>query len=156
MEITSFVLGMLTIVAVIILTAIVAGMVKISKLEKKSHNLYELCSSIEGDLRREIEKNNQDIWRQLENTGRDITMVERTIMQRIDKEIENTHRHVEHEIEVIHKHEEELHREIDQARKETGNAVHTVRTDLSSYIDSRIDKVIMKGTFDSSKQILNG
>ena len=68
-----------------------------------------------------------NIWRKFESTGRDITMVEKTIIN-----------------------------QIDQARQETGKAVHTVRTDLSSYIDSRIDKVVMKGTLDSSKQIING
>jgi hypothetical protein len=34
-EITSYVLGMLTIAAVLLLIALVVGMVKISKLEKK-------------------------------------------------------------------------------------------------------------------------
>ncbi len=130
MEITSFVLGMLTIVAVIILTVIVVGMVKISKLEKKSHNLYELCISIERDLRQEItnvydnmSREDECIRRIIEDTNRDINLVERTIMQRIDKD------------------EEEIHREINQTK---------------SYIDSRIDKVVASGSMKSSKQQLNG
>ena len=134
MEITSFVLGMLTIVAVIILTVIVVGIVKITKLENKTHNIYQLCTSIEGDLRREIDnvynnmsRENEEIRRVISDTNRDITMVEKTIMN-----------------------------QIDITRQETGKAVHTVRTDLNSYIDSRIDKVVAKGAIESSKQILNG
>jgi len=84
MEITSFVLGMLTIVAVIILTVIVVGMVKINKLEKQKQNLYQLCISIEGDLRRLIEE-----------THRDISDVENTIVQRIDEIDRETHREID-------------------------------------------------------------
>jgi hypothetical protein len=131
METTYFVLGMLTIVAVIILTALVVGMVKINKLEKKSHSLYELCVLIEGDLRHLIS-----------DTNREVTMVERTIMQRIDKEMEDAHRHIQHEVEEIQKHEENIHRDIDETRR---------------YIDSRIDKVVATGSLTSAKrQILNG
>jgi hypothetical protein len=134
MEITSFVLGMLTIVAVIILTVIVVGIVKITKLENKTHNIYQLCTSIEGDLRREIEKSNQEVWRQFENTGRDVTMVEKTIMNRIDQT------------------RQEWDRAIDEAHKAMGEMSFADRR----YIDSRIDKVVAKGTLDGSKQILNG
>ena len=84
METTYFVLGMLTIVAVIILTALVVGMVKINKLEKQKQNLYQLCISIEGDLRRLIEE-----------THRDISDVENTIVQRIDEIDRETHREID-------------------------------------------------------------
>ena len=119
MEITSFVLGMLTIVAIIILTVIVVGMVKITRLEKEKDSLYQLCAAVEGDLRRIIE-----------DTNRDITMVERTIMQRIDK-VDEEH----------NKHEDDIYREIIQTK---------------SYVDSRVDKVVAKGTLDGSKQLLKG
>ena len=130
MEITSFVLGMFTIVAVLIVTAIVVGMVKINQLKNKTENLTQLCAAIESDLRQEINNTNDSVWRQFESTGRDITMVERTIMQRIDK-VDEEH----------NKHEDAIHREIDQTK---------------SYIDSRIDKVIVKGTLDGSKQVIKG
>jgi hypothetical protein len=130
MEITSFVLGMLTIVAVLIVTAIVVGMVKINQLKNKTENLIQLCAAIESDLRQEINNTNDSVWRQFESTGRDITMVERTIMQRIDK-VDEEH----------NKHEDAIHREIDQTK---------------SYIDSRIDKVVVKGTLDGSKQVIKG
>ncbi len=134
MEITSFVLGMLTIVAVLIIAVIVVGMVKIIKQQNQTELLKQLCAAIESDLRREIDnvynnmnREDEEIRRVISDTNRDISMVEHTIMN-----------------------------QIDQARQETGKAVHTVRTDLSSYIDSRIDKVVAKGTLDGSKQILNG
>jgi predicted PurR-regulated permease PerM len=130
MEITSFVLGMLTIVAVLIVTAIVVGMVKINQLKNKTENLTQLCAAIESDLRQEINNTNDSVWRQFESTGRDITMVERTIMQRIDK-VDEEH----------NKHEDAIHREIDQTK---------------SYIDSRIDKVVVKGTIEGSKQVIKG
>jgi nitrogen fixation/metabolism regulation signal transduction histidine kinase len=134
MEITYFVLGMLTIVALVILTAVVVGMVKINKLEKSIKQLHELCRAIDGDLRHLIS-----------DTNREITMVEKTIMQRIDKEIEGAHRHIQHEFEEIQKHEHELetvlHRDIDETRR---------------YIDSRIDKVVASGSLTSAKRQING
>jgi predicted nucleic acid-binding Zn-ribbon protein len=134
MEITSFVLGMLTIVAAGISASIVVGLAKINQLTRKTESLQQLCAAIEGDLRREIEniynnmsRKDEEIRRVISDTNRDITMVEKTIMN-----------------------------QIDQARQETGKAVHTVRTDLSSYVDSRIDKVVLKGSWEGSKQILKG
>ena len=130
MEITSFVLGMLTIVAVIILTAIVVGMVKINRLTTQVESLQQLSVAIERDLRQEIEnvynnmsREDECIRRIIEDTNRDINVVEKTIMQRIDKD------------------EEEIHREIHQTK---------------SYIDSRIDKVVASGTLKSGKQQING
>jgi hypothetical protein len=119
MEITSFVLGMLTIVAVLIVTAIVVGMVKISKLIKEQDSLHQLCAAIEGDLRKMIEGiyrdmdiNDGSIRRIIEDTNRDITIVEKTIMNQIDE--------------------------------------------TKRYIDSRVDKVVAKGTLDGSKQVIKG
>jgi len=130
MEITSFVLGMLTIVAVIVLTVIIVGMVKINRLINQIKSLQQLSVAIESDLRREIEnvynnmsREDESIRHIIEDTNRDINVVESTIMQRID--------------EV----DRETHREIDQTR---------------SYIDSRIDKVVASGTLKSGKQQLNG
>jgi predicted PurR-regulated permease PerM len=131
MEITSFVLGMLAIVTVAMVAVIVVGIVKILKLtnhvdEFRRQHIQEVDS-----IYRHISDNQQGLWRQFENVGRDITVVEKTIMS-----------------------------QIDQARQETGKATHTVRTDLSGYIDSRIDKLI--DTYfehvgaKSKKEIING
>jgi len=130
MEITSFVLGMLTIVAAGISASIVVGLAKINQLTRKTESLTQLCAAIEGDLRREIENQNREVWKQFENCGRDVTMVEKTIMNQIES-IDREHL----------RHEEELHREIDETKR---------------YIDSRIDKVVLKGTEPGSKQILKG
>jgi uncharacterized damage-inducible protein DinB len=145
MEITSFVLGMLTIVAVLILVAIVVGLVKINQLAKRSDLLTQLSAAVEGDLRRAIEnvyndmsRENEEIRRTIEDINRDITrditMVERTIMNRIDHEVEGIHKH-EQEVETT------LHHDIDETRR---------------YIDSRIDKVVSSGALESSKRQING
>jgi predicted Holliday junction resolvase-like endonuclease len=132
MEITSFVLGMLAIVTVAMVAVIVVGIVKILKLSKHVKDLETTFFQTRGDLYRNIEERIQPVWRQFEETGRDITMVEKTIMN-----------------------------QIDQARQETGKATHTVRTDLSGYIDSRIDKLIDTyfehiGAKKSKKEFING
>ena len=145
MEITSFVLGMLTIVAVLILVAIVVGLVKINQLANKSNLLTQLSAAVEGDLRRAIEnvyndmsRENEEIRRSIEDINRDITrditMVERTIMNRIDNEVEGIHKH-EQEVETV------LHHDIGETRR---------------YIDSRIDKVVSSGALESSKRQING
>jgi uncharacterized protein YhaN len=145
MEITSFVLGMLTIVAVLILVAIVVGLVKINQLANKSNLLTQLSAAVEGDLRRAIEnvyndmsRENEEIRRSIEDINRDITrditMVERTIMNRIDNEVEGIHKY-EQEVETT------LHHDIDETRR---------------YIDSRIDKVVSSGALESSKRQING
>ena len=141
MEITSFVLGMLTIVAVLILVAIVVGLVKINQLAKQSNSLTQLSASVEGDLRRMIEnvyndmsREHEEIRRVIEDTNRDISIVERTIMQYIENELKEIHKH-EQEVETI------LHRDIDETRR---------------YIDSRIDKVVSSGTLKEPKRQING
>tara|TARA_R110000868_G_scaffold47736_2_gene156062 strand:+ start:253 stop:648 length:396 start_codon:yes stop_codon:yes gene_type:complete len=131
MEITSFVLGMLAIVTVAMVAVIVVGIVKILKLtnhvdEFRRQHIQEVDS-----IYRHISENQQGLWRQFENVGRDVTTVEKTIMSQIDR-----------------------------VRQETGKSTHTVRTDLSGYIDSRIDKLI--DTYfehvgaKSKKEIING
>lgn len=92
MEITSFVLGMLTIVAVTIVAAIVVGLVKITQLKAKTKSLEELCVAIERDLRNELnhvyinlERKEEEIRHIIEDTNRDITMVERTLSNQIDE-----------------------------------------------------------------------
>jgi len=97
MEITSFVLGMLTIVAAGISASIVVGLAKINQLTRKTESLQQLCVAIEGDLRREIEDKDREVWKQFENCGRDVTMVERTIMNQIDE----TRRYIDSRIDKI-------------------------------------------------------
>jgi len=127
-EITSFVSGMLTIGAALMLITLVVGIVKINKLEKQNnHNekqfeqVYDNMSRYDNELRQ-----------LLDSTNRDINMVEKTIMNQIEI-IDREH----------HKIEDEIHREIGQVR---------------SYTDSRIDKVVASGvlTKEPTRQTING
>ena len=131
MEITSFVLGMLTIVAVIILTVIVVGLVKINQTVKRLNTLNTNLDRYISDIYRNVQEENQSIWRQFENTGRDITMVEKTLMSQIDK----TRKETDQAIDQLHRIDAELN---ENARR---------------YTDSRIDKL---RTEQDSKQILKG
>jgi len=126
-EITSFVLGMLTVGAVLMLITLVAGIVKINKLEKnKNHNekqfeqVYDNMSRYDNEIRL-----------LLDSTHRDINMVEQTLMNQV-KHVDENH----------HKIEDEIHREINQVR---------------SYTDSRIDKVVASGMLkEPIRQTING
>ena len=145
MEVTSFVLGMLTIGAVLLLTAIVVGLLKITKLTNQLANLrLEFERTIES-THRQIDERFSEVWRQFDIEGKDITMVERTIIQRIEKELEDAHRRIDKVVDVELTHVDELHRDLDQ-----------VLRDAQSYTDSRIDKTIVTGTLKSSKEVLKG
>ena len=131
METTAFVLGMLTITLVAMISVIVVGIVKIMKLQKqvKESNMYfETCiqnihrterENLDNIYRR-ISEVNGELWRQFDLTGKDITMVEQTIMNRIDTT------------------RQEMDRTIDE--------LHRITTDLNEnarrYTDKRIDKLI--------------
>jgi hypothetical protein len=126
-EITSFVLGMLTVGAALMLITLVAGIVKINKLEKQNsqnekqfEQVYDNMSRYDNELRQ-----------LLDITNRDINMVEKTIMNQIEI-IDREH----------HKIEDEIHREINQVK---------------SYTDSRIDKVVASGMLkEPIRQTING
>jgi F0F1-type ATP synthase membrane subunit b/b' len=123
METTYFVLGMLTIVAVTLLTAVVVGLVKINKLTKQQETI------------------NADYHREIENLYRSIHEMRTDLHRSIEQEVGMTRKYAEHEIQSIHRHEDELHREIEETKK---------------YVDSRIDKTILSGSFKGSKQVING
>jgi hypothetical protein len=126
-EITSFVLGMLTVGTVLMLITLVVGIVKINKLEKNKNHNEKQFEQVYDDMCR----HDNDIRQLLDSTHRDIDMVEKTIMNHI------------HQIdEMHHKIEDEIHREIGQVR---------------SYTDSRIDKVVASGMLkEPIRQIING
>ena len=126
-EITSFVSGMLTVGAALMLITLVAGIVKINKLEKqKNHNEKQFEQVYDNMCRSENE-----IRLLLDSTHRDINMVEQTLMNQV-KHVDENH----------HKIEDEIHREINQVR---------------SYTDSRIDKVVASGMLkEPIRQIING
>jgi peptidoglycan hydrolase CwlO-like protein len=122
-EITSYVLGMLTIAAILLITALVLGIVKINKLDKQTITIKKMID----DVYQSIDHERRHTEELLQSTHRDINVVEQTIMNRV--------RHVD---ENHHKIEDQIHREIDQTK---------------SYIDSRIDKVVLQGSIIGKKEI---
>ena len=135
MEVTAYVLGMLTIVLVAMLSVIVVGIVKIVKLQRQ---VKEIILSLYRDIdhiHRKIEDSNSEIWRQFETAGRDVTMVEKTIMNQIDK----TRKETDQAIDELHRIGAELN---ENARR---------------YTDSRIDKLV-DTYFDmmGSKKLIKG
>lgn len=156
MEVTSFVLGMLTIGAVLLLTAIVVGLLKIIKLTNQLSDLrLEFERTIES-THRQVDERFSEVWRQFEIEGKDITMVERTIMQRIEKELEDTHRRIDKVVDVELTHVDELHRSLGQEVENLHRDLDDVLRSAQSYTDSRIDKTIVTGTLKSSKEVLKG
>ena len=127
-EITSFVLGMLTVGAALMLITLVAGIVKINKLEKQNNDNEKRFEQVYDNMSRY----DNELRQLLDSTNRDINMVEKTIMNQIEI-IDREH----------HKIEDEIHRELGQVR---------------SYTDSRIDKVVASGvlTKEPTRQTING
>jgi predicted PurR-regulated permease PerM len=128
-----FILGILSVVFIAMVAVIVVGIVKILKLTKQVKDLETTFFQTRGDLYRNIEERIQPIWRQFEDTGRDITMVEKTIMNRID-----------------------------QNKQEVEQKIFEHAAASSRYIDSRIDKLI-DTYFEynaiskkSKKEVING
>ena len=137
METQSFVLGVLTTYGLTMTAFVITGMVKISRLVKQQKSLEDYISN----TRLEMDSRENEIRRIISETNREITMVERTIMQRIDKEIDEAHRHIHEEVQVIHKHEDEIEKELNRKI-----------SDAFSYTDSRIDKVVLSGSLKSVKK----
>jgi hypothetical protein len=126
-EITSFVLGMLTVGVALMLITLVAGIVKINKLEKQNNHNEKQFEQVYDNMCRQ----DNEVRQLLDSTNRDINMVEKTIMNQIEI-IDREH----------HKIEDEIHREINQVK---------------SYTDSRIDKVVASGMLkEPTRQTING
>lgn len=134
METLFFISGLLTIASIIMLVGVVVFMLKISKLTKQVNDMHLLLEREVDALYASIQSEHRSTWLQFEACGRDVTMVERTIMQRIDKEVGDMHRDTETVVQ-------ELHRDIDETKR---------------YVDSRIDKTVLSGSMKSSKQTING
>ena len=137
METQSFVLGVLATYGLTMTAFVITGMVKISRLVKQQKSLEDFISN----TRLEMDSRENEIRRILSETNREITMVEKTIMQRIDNEIENTRRQLQNEVQFIHKHEDEIEKELNRKI-----------SDAFSYTDSRIDKVVLSGSLKSVKK----
>jgi uncharacterized protein HemX len=113
MEVTSFVLGMLAIVAVLFAATTIVGMLRISKIAEQVQLLQTELHSSFNHLDQHSRSESERVWRQFENCSRDVTMVERTLMQHTDRGIDEAHR-----------------------------AMADISASDRRYIDSRIDKLI--------------
>ena len=120
METTAYVLGMLTITLVAMISVIVVGIVKIMKLQKHVKQLDVHLGRAEEHIHRTISDNQSEVWRQFERAGKDVTMVEQTIMNRIDK----------------------TRQEMDQAIDQLHRISAELNENYRRYTDSRIDKLV--------------
>lgn len=145
METIYFVLGSLMIISTALVVGVVLSLLKINKMNKQLTDLETQLDRETTTIYRNMQIEHDDIWRQFEATGRDVTMVERTLSQCIDREIQQAHRHIEEEVKSIQHHEIQLEQ-----------AIHREIEDTKRYIDSRIDKTILSGSMKSSKQTING
>lgn len=106
--IPSFVLGMLSIIAVAFAAAVVVGLLKINKLSRSLNTLRRTHQTDLDSLHRIMESNNESIWRQFESCGKDTTMVEKTIFNHIDliktnleQDVDQVQRYVDSRIDKI-------------------------------------------------------
>jgi len=135
MEVTAYVLGMLTIILVAMLSVIVVGLLKIVKLNKQLNDLTLRLERDTDNIYRNMQSEHESFWRQFEACGRDVTMVEKTIMNQIDK----------------------TRKETDQAIDELHRIGAELNENAKRYTDSRIDKAI-DTYFDmmGSKKLIKG
>ena len=138
METTAYVLGMLTITLVAMISVIVVGIVKIIKLQKHVKEINLNYYRDMDHIHRRIDDTNSEIWRQFERAGKDVTMVEQTLMNQIDK----NRQEMDRGFIMIH---EALSHENEHGKR---------------YTDSRIDKLIdtyfAMAKVNEKKEILKG
>lgn len=91
METTAYVLGMLTITLVAMISVIVVGIVKIIKLQKHVKEINLNYYRDMDHIHRRLEDINSEIWRQFESAGKDITMVDKTLQNKMENELKGVH-----------------------------------------------------------------
>ena len=130
-----FVLGIISTILTAMLSVIVVGIVKILKLQRQINEMNLSYYRDMDHIHRRIEDSNSELWRQFETAGRDVTMVEKTIMNQIDK----------------------TRKEMDQAIDQLNRIDGELNENARRYTDSRIDKLI-DTYFDmvGSKKIIKG
>lgn len=112
METTAFVLGMLTITLVAMISVIVVGIVKIMKLQKHvkdlsenqkriADHLYRILDDHQSKINRTIDDNHSEVWREFERAGRDVTLVEQTLMNQINQAEQRSTSYVDSRIDKL-------------------------------------------------------
>ena len=138
METTAYVLGMLTITLVAMISVIVVGIVKIIKLQKHVKEINLNYYRDMDHIHRRIDDTNSEVWRQFERAGKDVTMVEQTLMNQINL----NRQEMDRGFIMIN---EALSHEIEHGKR---------------YTDSRIDKLIdtyfAMAKVNEKKEILKG
>jgi hypothetical protein len=112
MATTAYVLGVLTILLIAMISVIVVGIVKIIKLQKQvkeiTENLYRdsehthrRIDDMQINLQRGISESNSETWLQFERAGKDVTMVEQTLMNRIDQAEQRSTSYIDSRIDKL-------------------------------------------------------
>lgn len=142
METLSFISGLLVITSAIILVGVVVGLLRIIKLTSQLRDLKLRLDYDVDNIQRQFQSQNDSIWRQFEATGRDVTVVERTMLNQINEVNKDIHDEIKAIYQHEKEHEDQLLREIDK---------------VYSYTDSRIDKIVVAGVLKEPKrQTING
>jgi|688.fasta_scaffold288325_2 predicted Holliday junction resolvase-like endonuclease len=95
METFYFVFGVLSVVCLIFMTLIILGTVKIKKLSNSIENNQKDLDN----LYREVDQRERTIRRILEDHSRDVTMVERTLFSKIERDCGDTRSYVDSRID---------------------------------------------------------
>lgn len=95
METFYFVFGVLSVVCLIFMTLIILGTVKIKKLSNSIENNQKDLDN----LYREVDQRERTIRRILEDHSRDVTMVERTLISKIERDCGDTKSYVDSRID---------------------------------------------------------
>lgn len=101
METTAYVLGMLTITLVAMISVIVVGIVKIIKLQKHVKEINLNYYRDMDHIHRRLEDINSEIWRQFESAGKDVTMVEQTLMNQINQAEQRSTSYIDSRIDKL-------------------------------------------------------
>jgi predicted PurR-regulated permease PerM len=119
METLSFTLGILSVVTVIFVATIVLGIVRVVKQ-------HQQINSLQRELERVWENNSQ---------------LNQEIHQRISSHQESMIRSIDETNQRIGRTETESHRHVARKYDDLSRQLDITRSDLNSYIDSRIDKL---------------
>ena len=124
METTMFTLGILSIISAASVALVIYGTVKVLKLKTEITEIW-----------RRLHENNQDMYRSIESTGREIKTLEDSISRQVYEERQDINRQFE-----------ATNRDINIIEATMKNGIKQVETNTwqnsKSYTDSRIDKLV--------------
>jgi hypothetical protein len=101
METMAYVLGVLTITLIAMISVIVVGIIKIIKLQKHVNEINLNYYRDMDHIHRRIEDTNSEVWRQFESAGKDVTMVEQTLMNQINQAEQRSTSYIDSRIDKL-------------------------------------------------------